>query len=180
MDIKTYVIESSRTAAESVYPQNVAIDDLIEAVTAFTQAASNLDTIKKALYYNKATPHLDPQGDEDCSSLVDTVGINTLHGIIGIATEAGELVEFMLAHLMGHKDIANMSEEIGDVFWYIAMLCRQHGFDPEGIMQQNISKLMLRYPEKFDTMLAEERNLQAEYDLLVQTTAELSQGNSDE
>lgn len=77
----------------------------------------------------------------------------TLHGIIGISTEAGELLDAVKKGLFyGHApDMKNIREEIGDVMWYIFAVVRAEGWDLEEILQENIDKLRLRYPEQFTT-----------------------------
>lgn len=47
------------------------------------------------------------------------VSVNMLHAIIGICTEASELLV-----AMGRSDLVNVKEELGDMFWYIGLLCR--------------------------------------------------------
>jgi NTP pyrophosphatase (non-canonical NTP hydrolase) len=46
-------------------------------------------------------------------------------------------------------DVANVKEEIGDIMWYIALLCRTLEFDLDEILEENIAKLQKRYPEKY-------------------------------
>jgi NTP pyrophosphatase (non-canonical NTP hydrolase) len=41
--------------------------------------------------------------------------IRVLHSIMGISTEIGELIS--------HTDNVNFNEEVGDIFWYIAIAC---------------------------------------------------------
>ncbi len=63
-------------------------------------------------------------------------------------------------------DKANLEEELGDVLWYIALLCRTHNFTFEKIMAKNIAKLSARYPEKFSETDAVNRNLVKERKIL--------------
>ena len=41
-------------------------------------------------------------------------------------------------------------KELGDVLWYVAMICHSFGWNMNAIMQMNIDKLKARYPEGFD------------------------------
>ena len=41
--------------------------------------------------------------------------------------------------------------------WYIAMMCESFGWDLDDIMQMNVDKLKVRYPEGFDVNLANNR-----------------------
>ena len=81
----------------------------------------------------------------------DSLSPVTLHGIIGIASESGELLDAAKkAYFYGHKpDKANMREEIGDIMWYLMAVCREEQWDIEEIMGGNIDKLRKRYPEQF-------------------------------
>ena len=95
---------------------------------------------------------------------LDTDITDELHCVIGMATESAELMDAYKKRIFYLKplDEVNLKEEIGDQMWYIANLCRLKGFDLEEIMQTNINKLRVRYPEKFSNDLAQNRNLDAE------------------
>lgn len=41
-------------------------------------------------------------------------------------------------------------KELGDILWYVAMMCEGFGWDMGEIMHMNIDKLRARYPEGFD------------------------------
>src|SRR5688572_5845283 len=87
-----------------------------------------------------------------------------IHAIFGMITELGELVDQYKRHIFyGTKlDVVNVWEEIGDKFWYVAILLDATGGDIETIMRNNIAKLKKRYPEKFNETHAVERDLDAE------------------
>lgn len=89
---------------------------------------------------------------------------DALHCVIGMVTESGELADAFKKHIYYGKelDIINVAEEIGDTLWYIHNLCRLMDLDIEKIMQNNIDKLMKRFPEKFTTDNAINRDLDAE------------------
>lgn len=74
-----------------------------------------------------------------------------MHATLGIAGESGELVDAVKKSVIYGKDldIVNMREEIGDIMWYIALMCRTLDFDLDEILDENIAKLKLRYPEKY-------------------------------
>jgi len=95
---------------------------------------------------------------------LDTDVTNELHCVIGMVTESAELMDAFKKHIYYGKalDEVNIKEELGDLMWYIANLCRISGFNLEDIMQTNINKLRIRYPEKFSNDLAQDRNLDAE------------------
>jgi len=91
-----------------------------------------------------------------------------LHAGIGISTEAGELLDALKKHIFYGKslDKVNMAEEVGDLFWYIAIIADELGFEFESVMEKNIEKLKARYGEKFSEEKANLRNLVQERSIL--------------
>lgn len=87
-----------------------------------------------------------------------------LHGAIGMATETGELQDQIKKNFFYGKplDTANVLEECGDVLWYIAVALDSCGYTMEQAMERNIFKLKQRYPDKFTTDKALNRDLDAE------------------
>ena len=103
-----------------------------------------------------------------------------LHVSMGLDTEAAEFTDQLKKHLFYGKpiDLVNLSEECGDILWYIAIACREMGIDFEFLMEQNIKKLQARFPGKFSAQHALERNLDAEREVLEQcSTATVPNGN---
>lgn len=94
--------------------------------------------------------------------------LHAVHMVMGISTEAGELVDVYKKSLAYGKpiDVANEKEEIGDLMWYIANHCTNRGFDLSEIMATNIAKLQARYPEKFTSENAITRDLSKEREIL--------------
>lgn len=91
--------------------------------------------------------------------------IRLLHGVMGLSSETGELVEQVKKHIFYGKplDVVNLEEEIGDLFWYVAIILKAlNCHDPVGILEQNIEKLKIRYPEKFQSKDAINRDLDKE------------------
>ena len=89
----------------------------------------------------------------------DKIKVETIHGIIGVAGEAGELLDALKKSMFyGHDlDLVNVKEELGDLLWYIAAIIRSEDWTFEDVMAENIAKLKIRYPEQFDSQLAKER-----------------------
>lgn len=87
-----------------------------------------------------------------------------LHAAMGLATEAGELQDQLKRNIFYGKplDIVNIQEELGDALWYIGMVCERLHFSMEKIMEQNIAKLRVRFPEKFTAENALSRDLNQE------------------
>lgn len=76
-----------------------------------------------------------------------------LNGALGITGEAGEVADIIKKHIFhGHDlDTDALEKEIGDVCWYVALLCTAIGVDLESVMSKNIEKLKTRYPEGFSS-----------------------------
>lgn len=91
-----------------------------------------------------------------------------LHMVIGISTEAGELLDAYKKHFAYGKelDTVNVEEEIADIIWYISNLCRLKNIDFEKALQRNIDKLKARFPEKFTQKDALNRDLDVERKIL--------------
>jgi len=87
-----------------------------------------------------------------------------LHSAMGISTEAGELLDNVKKTTFYGKplDVVNLKEELGDMFWYAALLCNYLDTSFEEVMSANIDKLKVRYPEKWTHDKAINRNTEAE------------------
>jgi len=74
------------------------------------------------------------------------------HACIGVAKEAGEalqLVERWIYH-GGVLDCSKLTNELGDVLWFVAQACNTLDIDMLEVMTKNIDKLKERFPEKYD------------------------------
>jgi len=102
------------------------------------------------------------------NSELDTEVLNTLHMLMGMQTEIGELTDPFKKQLAYGKKIdwINVQEEIGDLMWYVGNLCYMLNFNLEDILEKNIEKLKTRYPEKFNSNQAINRNTVEERKIL--------------
>jgi NTP pyrophosphatase (non-canonical NTP hydrolase) len=93
-----------------------------------------------------------------------------LHAGIGLSTESGEFLDALKKHIFYGKELdrVNLAEEVGDLFWYIAIVADELGFEIEDVMERNITKLKARYGEKFSEDKAENRDLTTERAILDQ------------
>lgn len=91
-----------------------------------------------------------------------------LHAGIGLATESGEFLDALKKHIFYGKELdrVNLAEEMGDLFWYMAIVADELGLEFEEVMERNILKLKSRYGDKFCDKKAEERNLVSERAIL--------------
>lgn len=90
--------------------------------------------------------------------VVEDLG-GVLNGCLGLAGESGEVLDMIKKWIFHEKDLdrEHLKKEIGDVMWYVAMLCESFGFDLDEILQMNVDKLKARYPEGFDPEKANHR-----------------------
>jgi len=104
---------------------------------------------------------------------LDQQQMELLHAAIGISTEAGEILDAFKKHLIYGKDldIINITEELGDITWYMAIMTRYlknltGATLEDDILELNIDKLKARYPEKFTEEKALNRDLDTEREIL--------------
>lgn len=93
----------------------------------------------------------------DCIDIPDFGGM--VNGCFGLAGESGEVLDIVKKWIFHENglDRDHLKKELGDVMWYVAMICESAGFTLDEIMKMNIDKLKSRYPDGFDTQRANHR-----------------------
>lgn len=83
-----------------------------------------------------------------------------IHGMIGLCTETGEIQDQVKKHLFYGKelDLVNLKEEIGDLFFYVIIMCDVLNVNFTEILDLNFKKLSARYPGGFTNERALNRN----------------------
>lgn len=185
MDLQQFTKDAIRTESQiaSIKTDAVTLKRVLEILTS---AGNLLDMIKKNVFYSK--PIDSDKWNAYSNQLVEVsnalnrgeyvglqhpeeIAINPriFHGIIGMATESTELLEALLSVLNGENiDAVNIGEELFDTCWYIAILMDTLGFEWDPVLDAGIKKLKARYPEKFDSSQAINRNLDVERNVLEQ------------
>jgi len=104
------------------------------------------------------------------------INMRLLHGAIGVATEAGELVDIVKKVTFYKRKLAvpDIIEEVGDILWYLALVCDEAGVTFEEIMERNVAKLQKRYPERFSTKAERNRDYNAERDAMMNDSGNVS------
>ncbi|HET8991971.1 MAG TPA: nucleoside triphosphate pyrophosphohydrolase family protein [Candidatus Saccharimonadales bacterium] len=75
---------------------------------------------------------------------------DTLHWVLGINGEAGEVAEKVKKIIRDQngvftdEDKSELSKEIGDVLWYLAVFAHQLGYSLEDVASANLAKLSSR------------------------------------
>lgn len=87
-----------------------------------------------------------------------------LHAAFGLSTEAGEFLDQLKKHYFYDRalDLTNLREELGDLLWYMAIAMDALDTDFPTEMDRVIRKLRVRFPEKFNPVDANCRDLPAE------------------
>jgi len=185
MNLDEYTKLAIRTESqiETVTVNRELLEATINGMAAFGQI---LDQIKKHVYYGKAynidelsqcletgansisaatIATVNNPGENECD--VHELNTRVFHSISGIATESVELLEVLQKVLAGEEiDLVNALEEFYDINWYQAIgIDELHG-DWEGGLANNIAKLKARFPDKFDSDQAINRNKEAEREIL--------------
>lgn len=172
----TYVNEAIRTEAP-VTPEMVerfmsdAGRDLIIGLQDVANLATRLDFLKKFLIYNKS--NYADQGkilmrNCDVANRIERK-IRLLHAVLGLITEVGEISQAVVDSIVSKSvslDYINLIEEMGDVFWYLAIMADDSIVTFDDIEQRNIAKLRARYPDKFTEGHAIRRDLVGERKVL--------------
>ena len=68
-------------------------------------------------------------------------------GVVGEAGDIAGCIKKTLFH--GNDQTKGMRENLGDVMWYLVMICNFYGWKLEDILDENIAKLKKRYPQGF-------------------------------
>lgn len=157
--MQDYLENSARTAAGKFHADIVPLDLLLHAIRKRLETNINVDGCKKSLFYGKDLSYrLEDLKQQafDGDTFQYTVDTYAIHAILGLDTEAAELMEHLQdALIFGTQvDRGQVINEAGDMLWYLAMLFRYLDVTFEEVAELNLQKLARRYPEKFTEALA--------------------------
>lgn len=132
--------------------------------TEYQKLASRTECDQQRSRYRMVHP------DHECptslmeQSLVKLTNIRLNHSIIGLSGEVGELASLLQKKVYYGKELTEdewrekFKDELGDVCWYLAQACNVLDLDLGEVMEANIRKLQVRYPEKYEDRLAADEN----------------------
>ena len=82
-----------------------------------------------------------------------------INAALGLSGEVGELNDMIKKSIFhGHEiERSDVVKEIGDICWYVAMMCESTGISMEEVLDTNIEKLKRRYPDGFSEKASRER-----------------------
>lgn len=194
MDLEKYIQLAVRT--ESRLDQLVANPQLtVNLLNIFVCAGRMLDQLKKHTFYGKeynvnqfngdfqsiintlqhmahSSTRINGTSTEMGEIPIDEINQRIFHAVIGIATESTEMCEALYKAMTNQGvDLVNMREEVGDISWYTAILfdaMKEDGYEGtwEETLERNIEKLKARYPDKFDSNKAINRDTNKERKIL--------------
>jgi len=180
--LEQFVIDAIKTESKI---DSIVVNEklLLETISVLVHAGNILDQIKKNVFYGKPYNVEDflqhnvslgyairelsgiPLCDIDDDKKTLNINPRIFHSIVGIATESTELLEAL--DISGENmDNINIAEEFGDIDWYKAIGVDELNINWVTILDTVIAKLKSRYPDKFTSADAIERNLEAERAIL--------------
>ena len=182
MKLNEYIQDALRTESK-IDEVKVNSRMLVNALVLFISAGNILDQVKKRAFYKKDydtdlinSSYLNARdalggiaGTEfDAEDDVMDIDPRIFHAIIGLATESTEMCEALYDTMLSERDfdIVNLLEENGDINWYQAIMIDALGGDWAEILTTNIKKLRKRFPEKFTSEHAINRDLDSERKVL--------------
>lgn len=79
---------------------------------------------------------------------------------IGLSEEVGEVASIVKHWQWGREPIRpeELTEEIGDVLWYLSALCTSLGLDFDAVAKLNIAKLQYRFEDGFSFKKSQDRH----------------------
>ncbi|MFD1203571.1 nucleoside triphosphate pyrophosphohydrolase family protein [Sporosarcina contaminans] len=129
--------------------QTMIIEELVDALQYQQKEIRRLKDVKEMslLEYQELSKRTMPGP----ATSPEEFKLNVSNYAMGLAGEAGEVVDLLKKHLHhGHEiDKAALIGEIGDVLHYASGLCSMLGIDFEEVGRSNIKKLEKRYPNGF-------------------------------
>lgn len=182
--MKDYLTQAALTAPKAIHGQKVSESELRGCLNNLIEVGNWMDGLKKSLFYGKGEhlgEHVTCVNQSTLAVLLpsgtDLAQVEIFHGIIGAITETVELAEALMDSLENGKplDVVNLSEECGDVLWYLACILRHSGKDFPDLQEQNIAKLRKRYPNGFMEYDALNRDLGQERTVLEATNGKPTQ-----
>ena len=123
----------------------------LKAYTKFVQAVTSDASNDKTTFMNRQDVI---DGNYDFGDNQHGPDVNVplmLTGVMGLCSEAGELMEIVKKITFQGKPLTeeshfHMKRELGDIIWYWTNMCRALRLDPNDVIAENVTKLKSRYP----------------------------------
>lgn len=135
-------MDGTNANSERNEPSKTPVVDILDSIRMYGRLANRTlaDNVRDG------SIHAGWDGPEMCA----------LNAASGIASESGEINEIIKkwlfhGHPMDDETRVHLKKELGDMQWYIALMCYAMDFDDAEILGLNIAKLRARYPDGFTT-----------------------------
>lgn len=152
--------KSGEKIAEELNGRKLTLLDV--ATRTLVRECEDLDYVKKYAIYNKRVEWFST--GEVFASSFDSLKLTPnqcelLHAAIGIAGEAGELLDAVRKHVFNGQplDRENVIEELGDLCFYLEAACQAIKMKRADIEELNMAKLFERYKDGYSDQQAQER-----------------------
>ena len=151
--------KSGELIAEEMTPANAAL--LNHSITNMVAESCRLDLVKKHSIYNQDKGlfigHIETHRFKDFKPTPEQCEL--LHAAIGIAGEAGELLDAVRKHVFDGQplDRDNVIEELGDLEFYMMAAMMNIGIMRPHLQELNMAKLSKRYEAGYSDKAAQER-----------------------
>lgn len=90
---------------------------------------------------------------------------HVIHASLGIGGEAGEVLDHVKKVCFNDRqlDVDHIVAELGDIVWYINLMIQGLGLTWSTVLDKNIAKLEVRYPDlRYDSEKSLNRDVAAE------------------
>lgn len=172
MNPNQYQAEAQNTKSPDFHTAVVSVERLIPLLRRLCVGAEAIDELKKGVFYGKELSNsmrLKLQAIQPGEFFhLDPPTIDAIHAGLGLMTEGAEILEAVIRGPGSGEelDLTNLKEEGGDCLWYLAILFQAVGTDFETEMARNNAKLRARFPDRFSSEKALERDLELEREVL--------------
>lgn len=133
---------------------------MFEKLHAMANLGDSLDNTKKQLFYRSLDSVPVPN-----ASLISLPYMRGVHGLVGVASEFGELYKALQA-----KDRIGVGEEIGDMLYYLGLIADSNNLTLDECALMMIRKLEKRHGEAFSLTGSETRDVEAERAVMEEIT----------
>lgn len=179
-DLTKFVQDAIRTESriDNITTNPVVLEGILQTLIA---AGNALDMVKKNVFYGKEIDQAQLERLANTAELFASqirddrpaqkqfdIDPRLFHAVVGMTTESIELLEALHASFQTGEpiDTVNLLEEMGDINWYEAIAIDTLDSDFETVLNKVIAKLKARFPEKFTSENAINRDLDTERKIL--------------
>lgn len=141
-----YSKKAHETLSTGDFLDRVLTEELLSNLRVFVGLARTIDNYKKAAFYGR---NIDSYPQPTQVTDRKDIDLNTFHGLLGVAGEAGEVIEVLLDRLDGKISDTEFQEllkgEGGDLLWYLTVGLEGSDIKLEDAATANNDKLASRW-----------------------------------